>query len=70
MPRVRDDGSGSSGWGWPSDLDTVSLQPAGFLCLGVDDFNKLWLEGGSAHKETVNVLLGSQLFAGSAGHRT
>ena len=53
-----------------SVLDTVILQPPGFLCLGVDDFNKLWLEGGSAHQETIDVLLGGKLFAGSTGHRT
>ena len=40
-----------------------------FLCLGVDDFDELWLEGGAAHEETVNVLLGGELFAGAAGHR-
>lgn len=51
------------------DLDTVSLQPAGFLCLGVDDLNKLGLEGCSAHQETINIFLASQLFTGSAGHR-
>lgn len=40
-----------------------------FLRLGIDDFNKLWLEGGSAYEETVHVLLGGELFAGSAGNR-
>lgn len=54
-----------------SDLDMVTMQlPEFFLCLGVDDFDKLWLEGSSAHKETVNVLLGAEFFAGSTGHRT
>lgn len=50
--------------------DMVSLRLLDFLCLGIDDLNKLWLEGGSTHEETVNVLLGSKLFAGSTGHRT
>lgn len=43
--------------GLASDLDMVSMQPPEFLCLGIDDFDKLWLEGGSAHEEAVNVLL-------------
>ena len=41
-----------------------------FLRLGVDDVNKLWLGGSSAHQEAINVLLGSQLVAGAAGHGT
>lgn len=53
-----------------SDLDMVSLQLPEFLCLGVDDFDKLWLEGGSTHEETVDVLLGGKFFAGRTGHRT
>lgn len=57
MLRVRDD---------ETDLAAAARD----LCLGIDDFNKLWFEGGSAHKETVNILLGSKLFAGSTSHRT
>lgn len=67
----------SEGWwnwivwmGLASDLDMVSMQPPEFLCLGIDDFDKLWLEGGSAHEEAVNVLLWSELFAGTTSHRT
>lgn len=59
-----------SGWGLASVQDMVSLQSQSSLCLGIDDFDELGLEGGSAHKETVNVLLGSKLFAGSTSHRT
>lgn len=52
-------------------LNVVSLLAScQFLCLGVDNFNKLWLEGGSTHEETVNVLLGGEFFASSTGHRT
>ena len=63
-------------WNWiiwmelASELDMVTLQPPGFLCLGVDDFDKLGLEGGSANEETVNILLGGEFFAGTTGHRT
>lgn len=57
MLRVRDD-------------ETGLAAAARDLCLGVDDFNKLWFEGGSAHEETVNILLGSKLLAGRTGHRT
>lgn len=47
----------------------VSLQPAGSLCLGVDDFNEFGFERCSTHQETINVFLACQLFAGSTGYR-
>lgn len=55
----------------PNTLNVLSLiASCQFLCLGVDDVNKLWLERGSPYEETVNVLLGGQLFASTTGHRT
>ena len=53
-----------------SDLDTVMLQLPGLLCFGINDGDKLWLEGGSTHKETINILLGGKFLTGSTGHRT
>lgn len=55
----------------PNALNVVSrLASCQFLCLGVDNVNKLWLEGSSTHEETVNILLGGEFFASSTGHRT
>lgn len=50
------------------DLRRHTAAPGGFLLFGVDDIDELWLQGGSAHQETINVLLGAQLFASTAGH--
>lgn len=52
-----------------SQLDMFSPELRGSLRFGVDDFNELGLEGGSAHQETVHVLLGAELLAGGPGHR-
>lgn len=52
-------------------LNVVSLAASGqFLCLGVDNVNKLWLKGRSTHEETVHILLGSELFASTTSYRT
>lgn len=49
--------------------DVVLLQlPRVFLYLGVDDFDELWLERRSAHEETIDVLLGGELLAGSTSN--
>ncbi len=63
MLRVRDDGAGSSEW------SMVSLQLPRLLCLGVDDVDELCLKRGSAYQETVDILLGGELFAGTTSYR-
>ena len=66
MLRVRDE------WSRPLMSSRCSYREVlfiFFLCLGVDDFDELWLERCSAHKETVDVLLGGELLAGSTSHR-
>ena len=52
------------------DLDMVLSQSTRFLLLGIDDVNELGLQGSSTHKETINVSLAAELFAGSTSHRT
>lgn len=46
------------------------LTTSGFLLLGVDYVNELWLECSAANQETVHILHASQLLAGATCHGT
>ena len=61
---------GYSEWNWPLVCTWSNHRKPrpGSLEVGVDDVNKLGLEGSSAHEEAIDVFLGGQLLAGAAGH--
>lgn len=52
------------------ELASDLVKHRSLLCLGVDDVNKFWFKGSSAHEEAIDIFLGGEFFAGSAGHRT